>query len=324
VKHSTENPEAYSLYLEGRYHWNKRNNESLRKAIELFKQAIEKDPLYALAYTGVADSYSLLDQYGTLPLRDSILLARAAAVKALELDDRLAEAHTSLAEVEMSYEWNWSNAERRLRTAIALNPNYATAHHWLANCLMTTGRFDEAFTEMNRSLELDPLSLIMIRDKGVLFYYARQYDHAVRQARRTLDLDANFALAHRLLAIAYERKGKYDEAEAELHIWGDLTNDQPRTQAALGHLYAVSGNKVAARSILHQLEMDIALRKDLAYAVVLIYTGLGEINQAFEWLNKAYEDRSGALGTIKIDPKVDALRSDPRFPQILRKMGLEK
>ncbi len=324
VKHSTDNLEAYSLYLEGRYHWNKRNNESLTKAIELFKRAIEKDPLYALAYTGVADSYSLLDQYGTLPLRESIWLARAAAVKALELDDQLAEAHTSLAEVEMSYEWNWSSAERRLRNAVALNPNYATAHHWLATCLMTVGQFEESFAEINRALELDPLSLIMIRDKGVIFYYARQYDHAIKQARKTLDLDPNFALAHRLLAIAYERKGKYDEAAAENQIWGDLTNDRPRTQASLGHLAAVSGNTEHALKVLQQLEMEIPSRKDLAYPVALIYTGLRETEQTFKWLDIAYDNRSGALGTIKVDPKLDGLRSDPRFPQILRKMGLDK
>jgi tetratricopeptide (TPR) repeat protein len=322
VKHSTENLEAYSLYLEGRYHWNKRNNESLNKAIELFKQAIEKDPHYALAYSGVADAYSLLDKYGTLPLNESIWLARAAAEKALELDDQLAEAHTSLAEVEMSYEWNWSNAERGLRTAVALNPNYATAHHWLSTCFMATGRFDEAFTEMNRALELDPLSLIMIRDKGVIFYYARQYDHALKQAHRTLDLDPNFALAHRLLAIAYERKGKYDEAAEEIRIWGDLTSDPHKTEAALGHLYAVSGNRGSALNILRQLEKEIPTRKDLVFAVALIYTGLGETNMAFEWLDKAYNNRSGALGTIKVDPKLDSLRSDPRFSLILKRIGL--
>ena len=322
VRHSTENLEAYSLYLEGRYHWNKRSDEGLKRAIDLFKQAITKDPLYALAYTGVADSYSLLDKYGTLPLRESVWLARAAAVKALELDDQLAEAHASLAEVELSYEWNWASAERRLRKAVELNPSYATAHHWLSTCYMTMGRFDEAFTEMNRALQLDPLSLIMIRDKGVIFYYARQYDHAIKQARRTLDLDPGFALAHRLLAIAYERKGRFDEAVAENRIWGDLTRDRHRTNAALGHLEAVRGNRELAFGYLQQLELEIHTRKDLAYGVALIYAALGETDRAFEWLNISYDNRSGAMGTIKIDPKMDSLRPDPRFQEILKKMGL--
>jgi TolB-like protein/Tfp pilus assembly protein PilF len=322
VKRSTENPDAFNLYLEGRYHWNKRTGESLKKAIEFFEKAIAIDPHYALAYSGVADSYALLDQYGTLPIRESYERARAAAEKALELDDRLAEAHASFAEVELWYNWDWVGGEQKFRQAIALNPNYATAHHWLSISLNMLGRFDESFAEINRALELDPLSLIIIRDKGVNFYYARQYDEAIRQAQRALDMDPGFALAHRLLAIAYERKGKYTESLEENRIWGDLTNDLIRTQAAFGHVYAVSDQRDEALNVLHQLERQISARKDLAYATALIYTGLGEKDQAFGWFDKAYECRSATLGAIKVDPKLDSLRSDPRFDELLKKMKL--
>jgi serine/threonine-protein kinase len=323
VKRSTENPDAFNLYLEGRYHWNKRTGESLKKAIEFFEKAIKIDPRYALAYSGVADSYALLDQYGSLPIRESYERARAAAVKALELDDRLAEAHASFAEVELWYNWDWVGGEQKFRQAIVLNPNYATAHHWLSISLNMLGRFDESFVEINRALELDPLSLIIIRDKGVNFYYARQYDNAILQARRVLDMDPGFALAHRLLAIACERKGMYAESLAENRIWGDLTNDHIRTQAAFGHVYAVSGRKDDAVEVLRQLEKQIVARKDLAYATALIYTGLGQTDQAFGWFDKAYECRSATLGAIKVDPKLDDLRSDPRFDALLRKMKLQ-
>ena len=323
VKRSTEDLAAYNLYLEGRYHWNKRTGESLKKAIEFFEKAITIDPRYALAYSGVADSYAMLDQYGALPMRESYELAKAAAEKALQLDNRLAEAHASFAEVELSYNWDWTAGEKNLRQAIALNPNYATAHHWLSICLNVMGRFDESFAEIDRALELDPLSLIIIRDKGVNFYYARQYDDAIRQAQRALDMDPNFALAHRLLAIAYERKQLYSEAEAEDRIWGDLTKDQLRTEAALGHVYAASGRRDEAMEILHRLEKGISLREDLTYTMGLIYTALGQTDKAFEWLDKAYKCRSSALGTLKVDPKIDDLRSDPRFAALLKKMRLD-
>jgi serine/threonine-protein kinase len=323
VKRSTNNLAAYNLYFEGRYYWNKRTSEGLKKAIRLFEQAIEKDPQYALAYTGIADSYSLMDQYGTLPLRESVQLAKAAAMKALELDSQLAEAHTSLAEIEMSYNWNWFAAEQRLKQSIALNPNYATAHHWLANCLSVLGRTEEAFAEIDKALELDPFSLIMIRDKGILFYYARLYDEAIVQANKVLEMDSTFALAHRLLAIVYERKGMYGESIAENRMWGNLTKDDLRTEAALGHVYAVSGKKEDALKVIARLEREISTRKDLTFAIALIYTGVREINWAFEWLQKAYDNRSGALGALKVDPKLDGLRSDPRFGDLLKKMGLD-
>jgi serine/threonine protein kinase/Flp pilus assembly protein TadD len=324
VKRSTDNLAAYNLYLEGRYYWNKRTAEGLRKSIELFQQAVEKDPQYALAYTGIADAYSLMDQYGTLPLRESVQRAEAAAKRALELDDQLAEAHASAAQVEVSYNWNYVEAEKQLRKAILLNPNYATAHHWLAFCLTPVGAHDEALREIIKALELDPLSLILNRDKGIVLYYARQYDQAIAQANKVLEMDPHFALAHRLLAIAYERKGMYAESLKENRIWGDLTKDDLRTQAALGHVYAVSGQKNEALKIVQRLEQEIPSRKDLTSTVGLIYTGLGEIDRAFEWLDKAFENRSGPLGMIKVDPKLDTLRSDQRFAALLKKMGLER
>jgi len=322
VKRYTENLEAYTLYLEGRYYWNKRSNEGLRKAIKLFEQAIEKDATYALAYSGIADSYSLLDEYGILPLRESSRLAIAAATKALELDDKLAEAHASFGQIFLYHKWDWHAAEKKLREAIALNPNYATAHHWLALCLMPMNQFDESFIEMNQALELDPLSLIMIRDKGIIHYYAHQFDQAILQARKALEMDPHFALAHRLLAIAFERKGMYEDALKENRIWGDLTNDPVRAEAAYGHIYAVSGRTDESLKILHQLEEKIPLRGDLTYAVALIYAGLGKIDSAFMWLERAYENRSGAMGTMRVDPKLDPLRSDARFGTLVKKMGL--
>ncbi len=324
VKRSTDNLAAYNLYLEGRYYWNKRTAEGLLKSIELFQHAVEKDPQYALAYTGIADAYSLMDQYGTLPLRESVQRAEAAAKKALELDDQLAEAHASAAQVEVSYNWNYVEAEKQLRQAILLNPNYATAHHWLAFCLTPVGAHDEALREITKALELDPLSLILNRDKGIILYYARQYDQAIAQANKVLEMDPNFALAHRLLAIAYERKGLYAESLKENRIWGDLTKDDLRTQAALGHVYAVSGQKNEAMKIVQRLEKEIPSRKDLTSTVGLIYTSLGEIDRAFEWLDKAFENHSGPLGMLKVDPKWDTLRSDPRFVSLLKKMKLDQ
>jgi serine/threonine protein kinase/Flp pilus assembly protein TadD len=323
VKRSTENLEAYNLYLQGRYHWNKRTGESIRKAIDFFNRAIRVDSHYALAYTGIADSYALLDQYGNLPIVESYERARAAAQKALEIDPQLAEAHASFAENELWYNWNWEDGEKRLRHAIALNPNYATARHWLAICLNMKGHFDESLDEMDRALELDPLSLIILRDKGVNLYYARRYDEAIEQGRRVLDLDPDFALAHRLLAIAYERKEMFTEALSENQIWGDLTKDRLRTEVACGHVYAVSGKRGDAMQLLDRIEQEISHRKDLTYAVGLIYTGLKEIDQAFEWFDRAYEYRASALGSLKVDPKLDILRADPRYTALLKKMRIQ-
>jgi tetratricopeptide (TPR) repeat protein len=187
---------------------------------------------------------------------------------------------------------------------------------------MPMDQFEESFIEINQALELDPLSLIMIRDKGIIHYYAHQFDQAILQARRALEMDPHFALAHRLLAIAYERKGMYEDALRENRIWGDLTNDPVRAEAAYGHIYAVSGRTEEALKILDKLEEKIPLRGDLTYAVALIYAGLGKIDNAFMWLERAYENRSGAMGTMRVDPKLDRLRSDARFTAILKKMGL--
>lgn len=321
TRHHTENTEAYQLYLKGRYHWNKRTPDSLKKGVESFQQAIDKDPGYASAYAGLADSYTLLGIQEVLFPKDAFQKARAAAAKALEIDDTLAEAHASLAHISL-HGWDWANAEREFKRAVELNPNYATAHHWYAEYLTALGRMEEAIAEEKRSQEMDPLSLVINTDVGWHLYYARRYDQAIEQYRKTLELDPNFTLAHLRLGQAYEQKQKYAEAIAELNKALALSAGSTETVSALGHAYALSGQKAQAQKALDELKGRAQQGYASAYFIAAIYAGLGERDQAFAWLEKAYEDRSGWLIFIKAEPKLDSLRSDPRFTDLLRRIGL--
>jgi TolB-like protein/class 3 adenylate cyclase/Flp pilus assembly protein TadD len=319
---ATENLEAYNSYLLGRYYWNKRTEEGFQKGIEQFEQAIEKDPNYAAAYTGLADCYLVASRFGALPPATAMPKARAAVTRALEIDDTLAEAHNSLAMVFMR-DWDWVAAEREWKRALQLNPHYATAHHWYGiSFLSNRGRADEAIAEVKRAQELDPLSLAISADLAHVRYYARRYDQAVDQAHRTLAMDPKFARAHWLLGVVYLQQGMNEEAIAELQAARQLEDSQ-RVIAQLGYAYAVSGRMSDAQKALTDLN-ELSQRHYVdPYWIALIYTGLGDKDRAFEWLGRAYEERSSWLTSLKVDPQWDGVRSDPRFAELLKKVGLE-
>ena len=322
TKNYTANPEAYQLYLKGRFYWNKRTGEALKKSIEYFNQAIEKDPSYALAYAGLGDAYGLLPGYGGDTPQECYPKGKAAAKRAVELDETLAEAHTALGRMLLNYDWNIPGSNREFERAIELNPNYATAHHWNGNgSLLLLGRFDEAFAEVKRAQELDPLSLIINADLGDNYIYARQYDQAIEQLRKTIEMDQSFYYAHYELGMAYELKGSFQEAIAEYRRARQL-NDDPLVLAYLGHIYAGSGRRDEALKSLEELKEISKQRYVSAYAFALVYTALGEKEQAFQWLEKAYAERSAWMTYLKIDPRLDPLRSDPRFAEFMHRVGL--
>jgi DNA-binding winged helix-turn-helix (wHTH) protein/TolB-like protein/Flp pilus assembly protein TadD len=322
TKRYTNNPEAYQLYLKGRFYWNKRTEDGIEKGIEHFQLAIEKDPTYALAYVGLADCYAVLQGYSSRSSQEFYPKAEAAARKALELDDTLAEAHASLAFCFLAYDWNLAESEREFRRTIELNPNYATAHQWYGNSLLSVqGRFDEAISEGKQALELDPVSLVINMDLGDIFIYARQYDKAVEQLQKTVEMDPNWYSAHLGLGLAYESKDSFPEAIAEYQKATQL-NDDPYALAYLGHAYGASGNSESALKVLDQLK-EIAKRRNVsAFSFALVYAGLGQRDQAVQWLEQSYQDRAFAdVGYIKVDPRFDSLHSDPRFAELLRAMG---
>jgi serine/threonine protein kinase/tetratricopeptide (TPR) repeat protein len=323
AKRYTANPEAYQDYLKGRYWWNKRTKEGLNKGIEYLQQAVAKDPTYALAYDGLADCYSLLAYYGFVDSKEGYPRAREAALKALEIDDSLAEAHTSLVFVKTFYDWDWSGAERESQRAIELNPRYATAHQWYGDALIQMGRLQEAIAEEKRAVELDPFSLVINRDLGDALYLARQYDQAIEQYRRTLELDPNFITVHGGLGAAYLHKSLYKEGIAEFEKELAISPHSAYALAGLGYANAVTGRRAEAQKLLDQLNQLSKQEYVPAVFRAQIYAGLGEKDQAFEWLEKSYEDRSIAnLAEIKVDPQFDPLRSDPRFQDLLRRMKL--
>jgi DNA-binding winged helix-turn-helix (wHTH) protein/TolB-like protein/Flp pilus assembly protein TadD len=322
AKHYTESNEAYQLYLKGRYYWNKRTAEALKKSIEYFNQAIDKDPRFALAYAGLADSYVV--PANRLSPRDAMPKAKAAAIRALELDETLAEAHVSLGRVLAAYDWDWTNAEKEYKRAIELNPRYATAHQWYGGYLSVMGRSDEAIAERKLALELEPLSLVINFELGLSYYHARNYDKAIEQFQKTLELDQNFPAAHNFLPAAHEQKGMYKEAIAEFKQSIPLAkgSDSTLSKAGLGHVYAVTGRKSDAEILLGELKETFGREYLPASNIALIYAGLDENDQAFTWLNKAYEQRAFQLQWINLDPRWDNLRSDPRFQEMLSRIGL--
>ncbi|MGB7926266.1 MAG: protein kinase [Pyrinomonadaceae bacterium] len=322
TKRYTENTEAYQLYLKGRYYWNKRTGETLQKGVEHFQQAIEKDPGYALAYAGLADSYILLGVYNVLPPKEAYPLAKTAATRALEMDETLAEAHVSLASVMGDYEWDRARAEREFTRAIELNPNYATAHQWYAELLSQMGRHKEALTQIKQARELDPLSLIINSVEGWLYYLARQPDQAIEQCRKVIEMDQNFSVVHVYLGRAFAFKGEYEQAIAELQKAIQLDED-PWTIASLGHTYAIAGKREEALKLLSRLK-ELSTRRHVSpYHIAAIHAGLNEKEQAFQWLEKAYKQREQSLIFLKVDPLMDNLRSDSRFADLLRRVGFE-
>ena len=323
TKRDTTNAEAYQFYLRGRYYWNKRTAEGLKKAIEQFQQAIEKDPTYALAYAGLADGYTTLPGYSSTPASEVVQKAKAAASRAIELDPNMAEAHASLANIMMGFDSDSAGAEKEFQQAIRLNPNYPSAHHWYALLLAFQGRSDEAKKEILRAQQLDPLSLIINRTVGDVFFWAREYDQALEQYKKTIEIDANFPPAHEDLAMVYGIKGRYEEAIPEMNKAIALNGRLPHYVAVLGYIHGISGHKGEARKMLDELIAREKTEHVSPSDVALVYAGLGDKEKAFERLEAVITkgEKSSNVG-LKVGPAWDGLRSDPRFSELLRRAGL--
>jgi TolB-like protein/class 3 adenylate cyclase/lipoprotein NlpI len=321
-KRYTDNTEAYQLYLQGMFFWKKRNEQGLTLAIKFFERALEKDPDYALAWAGIADTLSLMGEYTNLSRRDLYQKQMDAIHKALAIDPQLAEAHISFAISLMLNDWDWSGAEREFKLGLQLDPKNATGHHWYAELLLFIGKPKEAFKEIDIAVELDPVSQGILKDKGIFQYYLRQYDEAIITALATLEIDPGFVPVHRLISLAYTGKGMYEEAINETIKWGSLTGNKIKTDVALAYIYAVSGQEDEARKIIENTGIEKMLSSNDYRGVALVYAALGETDEAFEWLEKSFQKHEESLCSIGIDPKFDSIRDDPRFNEILKKIGL--
>jgi TolB-like protein/DNA-binding winged helix-turn-helix (wHTH) protein/Tfp pilus assembly protein PilF len=319
-------PEAYELYLKGRYFWNKRTEDGFVKAIGYFQQAIVRDPSYAQAYAGLADVYALLGSLPNveIPRNEAMPKAKAAALKALQLDDSLAEAHTSLAFVEMHYEWDWPSSEKEFKRALELNPNYATAHQWYAIWLMSQGKQDAAFEEERRAQEADPLSTIIKTDTAQLLVYAGRYDEAAQQAQRALEIDPGFPLGHAYLAEAYAAKRDYQAAISEFEKVLAISKGDVWATSGIARTYALAGQRRKSEAILREMVHGAKNREDLALQLAIVYAAQGENDQAFAWLEKAYQRRDGGLILLNTGLEFESLRLDPRFEDLARRMGLPR
>jgi len=317
-------PDAYELYLKGRYFWNKRNEAAYVKAIDYFNQAIARDTQYARAYSGLADAYALLGSWpnAEMPRRVAMPRAKEAALTALKLDDSLAEAHASLAFVEMHYEWNWKESEKEFRRAIELNPNYATAHQWFAYWLMAQGRPDESIAENELARKADPLSIIIRTDAADLLCAAGRFDEAIQKAKEAMDLDPDFRLGHYFLGLAYSGKQMYPEALEEYQKGVAADSKDEWSLSGLGWVYALMHDRMKAEEIIRRLGQDARERPDLALEIAIIYSALGEKNEAFAWLEKAYQNRDGGLMLVNSYWYFGQIRSDPRYAELVKKIGL--
>jgi len=314
------NTAAYDSYLKGRYHWNKRTRPDLQKAIAFFEDAIQKDAYYASAYAGLADCYNRISGYTAIPPTQSFPRAEAMASRALQIDPSLAEAHAALAVVKLYYWWDLPGGGQEVRRAIELNPSYATGHHVYARYLSITGQHRDAIAEIKRAQELDPLSPILYAVAGDIFYRARDYDSAIEQDNKALDLDSNFAAGHAHLGMAYTMKQRYVDAITELRKALELFGDDDDTISLLGYVYAVAGQRAQAQDLLRKLLVTSKQQYVNPLAVAGIYTGLGEKSNALQWLNRGYDERAPLVWLG--DPTFDVLRSDPRFQDLVRKIGL--
>jgi len=318
----TVDPDAHEAYLKGRYFWNKRTEDGFRKSIEYFNQSIAKDPNYAQAYAGLADAYVLLSGYGFVAQGEAMPKAKVAAQKALAIDDQLADAYTSLGLISLQYEWNWTEEEKDFKRAIELDPNYSVAHHYYGDgYLPLVGKTDEAIAELRKAHELDPLSPIIATDLAKRLCDAHRYDEALALFQKTLEVDPDFVQAHHYLAQAYEQMGRYPEAIAEVEkikSWEDLTF----AVGQLGHIYALQGRRPAALEIADKLRQRSAQRYADPFYLIKIYAVLGEKELALVWLQKGYEQHSVAMLRLRHDPDYDSFRSDPRFQDLIRRVGL--
>jgi eukaryotic-like serine/threonine-protein kinase len=321
TKHYTENPEAYQLYLQGLYYWNKWTERGFIRAIDYFKQAVERDPNYALAYAGLADTYNFLGDSGYVASKEVRQDAKAAAVHALKIDDTLPEAHIALALVREAYDWDWPGAETEFKRAVQLDPNSATAHQWYGDFLIRVGRLDEAKAELKKAKDLDPLSLPINSSVGLQLYFARQYELAIQQLKKTLDLDPNFVPAQHALEAAYAQGGMYREAVGERQKVLTLSGN-PDLAAAIGEDYRKSGYAGVLQSSLEGLKEVSKERYVSPYNIAQIHARLQEKDQALAWLEQAFGERDSQLTYVKVDPAFDEIRSDPHFQQLLQRLAL--
>ncbi|MCA1601055.1 MAG: tetratricopeptide repeat protein, partial [Acidobacteria bacterium] len=325
AKHYTESNEAYQLNLKGRFYWNKRTPEGLHKALEYFQQAIDRDPNFALAYSGMAETYALLggpEAGGDMPPNEVLPKAKAAALKALEIDESLAEPNVALAHVTLFYDRDWARAEREHKKALELNPKYPTAHHWYAVYLSAVGRHSEALAEIRQAQELDPLSLSINVWLGRILALSGQLDKAIEQLRKTVEMDPNFVLAHYRLGGAYEEKGRYDEAVNEFRQVSKLSGGKLPGIAGLAHAYALAGKRGEAQKHLDEL-LKLSKERWVSPALIgMIYAALGDNDKAFAWLDEADKAHDLSIVRIKSDPRFASLRSDPRFDELVRRVGI--
>ena len=321
-KRYTDNIDAYQLYLKGRYHWNKRTTEQLKRGAECFRQAIDLDPSYASAYAGLSDSYTLLVIREALPPEEGFKKAKAAAEMALQIDESLGEAQASLAHA-MLHNWEWAGAQNGFKRAIELNPNYPSAHHWYSEYLMATGKLDLAIAEIERARELDPLSLIINGHLGDVLFYARGYEESAAQFKKVLELDPNFFVAHISLARAHGQLGNYEQAVVEFDRARSLLPDSLEGSWMLGQLYATWGKQREASAILDGLIEQSKVRYVSPCGIAMICAGLGDETEAFRWLQKAYEVHDGEVFNLKVEPRLDSLRADARYKDLLSRIGFE-
>jgi TolB-like protein/Tfp pilus assembly protein PilF len=320
TKRYTDNEEAYKLYLQGRFHWNKRN-QSLKKAVEYFRQAIEKDPNYALAYAGLAETYALLGEYRVEPARESAPKGRAAALKALEIDPNLAEAYTALAYIKTDYEWDFAGAEKDYLKAVELNPKYATARQWYGEYLTQMARFDEAAAQIRQAQEFDPLSPVINQQMAELLMFQGQYDKALELSRKTLELDPNFLNAYSIIGWAYEEKKMFDEAVAANQKRMVVAGEDKQKIEALEQAYKKGGWKGYLQKILEFDKEEFNQGKGSAGSIAGNYALLGEYEEAFKWLERSYENREDAMAWLKVSAVYNPMRSDPLFQDLIRRVG---
>jgi len=317
TKRSTERPDAYEAYMKGRYFWNKRTPDGLKKGLGYFQQAINLDPGFAEAYAGVADSYATLGLYAVVPPKQAFSAAKDAGTRALQMDDSLAAAHATLGFIDFYYDWNVSAAGNEFRRALAEDPHYAMAHSWYAESLAAKGNYADAVEEAQRALQDDPLSLIVGSNAGWTFALAGQYEHSIETLKKAIEIDPNFPRTHFRLGEVYEQRGEYGMAIPEFEEAVHLSGGDPYYEGSLGHAYGASGNAVKARDVLQNLQARTGQYVP-PYAIGLVYAGLGEKDQAFHWLQKAVEERSTSMVFLRLDPELAALHADPRFAPLSR------
>jgi tetratricopeptide (TPR) repeat protein len=324
ARHRSDNLAAHNLYLQGRYHLNQRTEEGLRRALDFFEKALVEDAEYALAHSGLADAYGLLAHYGVVGPAEVWTRAASSAATAVMLDAASAEAHTSLAHVKSTQDWDWHGAEREFQRAIALNPRYATARHWYAmSCLVPLGRLDEALDEISAAQSIDPVSSIVARDLAVVHFHRRDFETALEQCDHTIELNPHFAPAYWMLGVIQEQRRDFDESAAAFQRAVHLSPQTPRMHGALGRTFALSGRRKQALEVLRKLESYATERYVSPLEFAWIHVALGDLDVGFTWLAKACEDRAFDLTSVKVDPRYDALRDDRRFAAIRRRLGVD-